>query len=276
MDIEKAFENVQMHIGKEEYDKAGTILDSVVSFTKDIRILLKCASILKVTEDDVRCQDVLDKISETNIPSDERLAVAISLRGLGRPEDAYDIIKNEKDSDKVHYERARTLLLMNDDENAFHEIEMIAEKGIEHRILLSEILCSLKRYDDAYRISSQVVNDDNNSYRSLVNLCASLTMMRKEKEAVKIAKQHLKNGSTDSLALFAYVMRINGRLPAAAAYAHKAIMKDNTHKGALETMAYCLIEKGRFREAKIAAGAINEVSPGDTVAIRILDACRRS
>jgi hypothetical protein len=46
------------------------------------------------------------------------------------------------------------------------------------------------------------------------------------------------------------------------------------HKGALETLAYCLIEKGRIVEAKMCAGAINEKRPGDPAVIKILDACR--
>jgi hypothetical protein len=99
--------------------------------------------------------------------------------------------------------------------------------------------------------------------------------MGRNKDAIKTARKYLKEDKdADSLALAAYVMRINGRMMAAANFAHRAIAKDHTHKGALETMAFCLIEKSKFIEAKVFAGAINERSPGDPAAIRILDACR--
>jgi tetratricopeptide (TPR) repeat protein len=277
MDIDKAFENIQLLIKDERYGETGAIIDAIVSSTDDVHTLIKCASLLKVTEDEDGCQDILDDIVEMDIPSDERMTVAMSLRGLGRPEEAYGMMEDEKENDVVLYEKARTLLTLKRGDEALRNIERTGIMNIDRSILLCEIYCSLKRYDDAHELALKLVDEDSNSYRSLVNLCSVLMLTGKEKEAIRTAKQYMKDGKdADSLALGAYVMRISGRIPAAANYAHKALTKDHTHKGALETMAYCLIEKSRFIEAKVVAGAINERSPGDPAAIRILDACRRS
>ena len=274
MDTEKAFEVIQTHIKNEEYDKVRPIIDSIVSSSDDIHTLLKCASLLKVTEDEDGCQEILDIVIDISPGAEDKLTVAMSLRNLGRPDEAYELIKNEEGSDTISYEKARTLTLMDEYEEALSVIRNITSPNTDHRILLSEILCSLGEFREAYDISSQLVKDEP-SYASLVNLCSAMIFMGKRKDAVRMVKQHMKEKKdADSLALSAYVMRVDGRIPAAAAYAHRSLSADHTHKGALETMAYCLIEKSRFIEAKIIAGAINERCPGDPAAIRILDACR--
>ena len=71
-------------------------------------------------------------------------------------------------------------------------------------------------------------------------------------------------------------MWINGKIPAAANYANRALHVDPLHVGALEVMAMCFVEKGKYTQAKLFAGAINEKEPGSPAVIRILDACRTS
>ena len=277
MDTEKAFSAIQAHIRDKEYDKVRPIADSIASSAEDVRTLLKCASLLKVVEDEDGCQSILDKVIGNVSDTDDLMTVAMSLRCLGRPDDAYAMIKDEDETDHVLHQKAVTLLMMDEAEEALHKIRRIDEMTLENRILLSEILCSLGEFKEAYEASSQIVKDHGPSYASLVNLCSTMMLMGRNKDALRTAKQHLKEGKdVDSLALAAYVMRINGRTSAAAAYAHRALSADHTHKGALETMAYCLIEKSRFIEAKVMAGAINENHPGDPAAIRILDACRQA
>ena len=134
----------------------------------------------------------------------------------------------------------------------------------------------MAEYRSALEEAEAIVRDDGPTYRSLVNECSVLLRMGREKDAVKLARSHLKEDkkNPDSLALSAYVMWINGKTPAAANYANRALHLDPLHTGALETMAMCFIEKGRYAEAKLFAGAINEKNPGDPAVIRILDACR--
>ena len=277
MDTEKLFSIIQTHIKDNEYDKVRPIVNEITSSADDIGTLLKCASLLKVVDDEEGCQKLLDRVAGKAYDEKNRMSVAVSLRSLGRPDDAYDLIKDEEDTDDVLYEKAASLLLMDEGGEALSNMRKIKEMTAVRSFLLSEILCSVGEFKEAYDVSVQLVNDEDSSYRSLVNLCSTLILMGKNKEAVKTAKQHLKEGKdADSFALNAYVMRINGKIPAAANYAHRALSADYKHKGAQETMAYCLIEKGRFIEAKIMAGAINENDPGSVAAIRILDACRQA
>ena len=277
MDIESAFESIYVNMKNGEYGQVRPKVDAIASSADDMFVLLKCASLLKVVDDDDGCQDILDRvITAASGIKEGRLSIAIPLRTLGRPADAYDLIKEEEDTDRMLGEKARTLLMMDEYEYALSEMRKIVTTTAADRILLSEILCSLGEFKEAYEVSESLVNDEP-SYERLVNLCATMMLMGKNKDAVKTAKKHLKDGrSADSLALLAYVMRINGKTTAAAAYAHNSLSIDHTHKGALETMAFCLIERSRFSEAKVMAGAINDKSPGDPAAVRILDACRQA
>jgi len=277
MDIEKAFERIKTHISAAEYGKVRPIIDTIASSVTDMATLLKCASLLKVVDDEEGCQKILDGIAERSFATaEERFIAASALRGLGRPDDGYRIIKDDDETEPILREKARMLLMTDEGETALSKIKKIRTMTSADRILLTEILCSLGEFGEAYEAASKLAKDENASYDSLVNLCNTLILMGKNKDAVRTAKQNLKEDrkDADSLALAAYVMRINGKIPAAAAFAHRALTTDHTHAGALETMAFCLIEKSRFAEAKLMAGAINDKRPGDPAVIRILDACR--
>ena len=276
MDAEKAFESIRTDIKDGKYDDAKLKVKEIADGVDNVNTLLKCASLLKVVEDEEGCRDILRRIAASPIRKEERMNIALSLRNLGRPDDAYEFMKGEEETDDLLREKARTLLLMGEGEEALSNIERLSSRTSKDDILLSEILCSTGEFKKAYEISSRSVKD-NRSYDSLVNLCTTLALMGKSKEAVKTAKQNLKGEKdADSLALAAYVMRIDGRTAPAVAYAYRALNADHTHKGALETMALCFIEKSRFTEAKLLAGGINEKYPGDPAVIRILDACREA
>ena len=175
-------------------------------------------------------------------------------------------------------EVARTMLLADEAEEALELVNKIFEPTIRDRLLRCDILCSLGEFSEALNESESIVEDDKASYSSLINMCTVLMKMGREKDAVKLAKSHLKEDkkNPDSLALNAYVMWINGKIPAAANYANRALHIDYSHVGALEVMAMCFVEKGKFTQAKLFAGAINEKEPGSPAVIRILDACRVS
>lgn len=280
MDKDKAFGNIRENIKDGNLVSAKGEIGSIIdSDPNDVRTILKCASLLKTIDDEDGCRSAIDKALMA-IPTDGSMdyEVAISIRGLGRYVDAYRLIKRfSKDTGKVH-EVTRTMLLADETEEALELITSKSEKDISDRLLLCEILCSVGSFSEALKEAESIVSDDGASYRSLINNCTVLLKMGRDKDAQKLSKSHLKDNkkNPDSLALNAYVMWIGGKIPAAANYANRALHMDHTHVGALEVMAMCLVEKGRYPQAKLLAGAINEREPGSPAVIRILDACRSS
>ena len=279
MDVEKAFNNITENIKNENYGAVRPEIDSIVAADPDVDTILKCASLLKTIDDEEGCQSLVDKALSA-LPSDgsKDYDTALAVRGLGRPEDAYGLIKRFKDDPERKSEVARTMLLADETEEALALVKGMKKRRISDRLLLCDILCSLGEFNDALAEAESIVKDDDASYRSLVNVCGVLMRMGREKEAVKLARSHLKEDkkNADSLALNAYVMWINGKIPAAANYANRALHIDYSHVGALEVMAMCFVEKGKYTQAKLFAGAINEKEPGSPAVIRILDACRVS
>ena len=280
MDVEKAFENIRDNIKNENYPAVRPEIDSIMaSCGDDVDTILKCASLLKTIDDEDGCQSLVDKALNA-VPEDgsEDFDVALAVRGLGRPAEAYRLIKRFRDDPDKVSEVARTMLLADEAEEALELVKGIEYPSIQDRLLLCDILCSLGEFNDALKEAEGIVDDDKASYRSIVNICTVMMKMGKDKEAVKLAKSHLKEDkkNPDSLALGAYVMWINGKIPAAANYANRALHLDYSHVGALEVMAMCFVEKGKYTQAKLFAGAINEKEPGSPAVIRILDACRMS
>ena len=280
MDVDKAFESIRDNIKNENYKAVRPEIDSIVaSNPNDVDIILKCASLLKTIDDEDGCQSLVDEALDA-LPSDgsKDFDVALAVRGLGRPEEAYKLMKRFKDDQGMMPEVARTMLLADESEEALELVKRIDEPTIRDRLLKCDILCSLGEFKDALAEAEVIVKDDDASYRSLINMCTVLMKMGREKDAVKLAKSHLKEDkkNADSLALNAYVMWINGKIPAAANYANRALHIDYSHVGALEVMAMCFVEKGKYTQAKLFAGAINEKEPGSPAVIRILDACRIS
>ena len=279
MDIDKAFESIRDNIKNENYKAVRPEIDSIVASTDDVDTILKCASLLKTIDDEEGCQSLVDK-ALSSMPSDgsRDFDVALAVRGLGRPVEAYGLIKKFRDDNDRMSEVARTMLLADETEEALELARKIKDPTIQDRLLLCDILTSLGEFNDALKEAESIVADDDSSYRSLVNECSVLMRMGREKDAVKLAKSNLKEDkkNPDSLALNAYVMWINGKIPAAANYANRALHLDYSHVGALEVMAMCFVEKGKYTQAKLFAGAINEKEPGSPAVIRILDACRIS
>ena len=278
MDVDKAFESIRDNIKDENYSAVRPGIDSIVEANPDdVDVILKCASLLKTIDDEKGCQQLIDKALSA-MPKDgsKDFDAAIAIRGLGRPVDAYGLIKRFKDDPDKRSEVARTMLLADEPEEALSLAKAIDNPSISDRLLLCDILCALGEFKDALEVAEIIVKEDNESYRSLVNICSVLMKMGRDKDALRLAKSHMKDDkkNPDSLALGAYVMWINGKTPAAANYANRALHLDHTHVGALEIMAMCFIEKGKLAQAKLFAGAINEQEPGSPAVIRILDACR--
>lgn len=280
MDTEAAFEKIRDEIKNENYSAVRPSVESILnSDSVDVYTAIKCASLLKTIDDETGCQEVIDR-ALTMVPedADSRYDIAIAIRGLGRAEEAVDLIEDLKLDKEKGPEVARTLMMAGESEEALCVMEKLGCKSVEDRLLLCDIYCDLGEFQKAFEEAETVVSEDGESYRSLVNICTVMFKMGRDKDAVKFAKAHLKDDkkNADSLALQAYVMWINGKIPAAANYANRALHIDLMHIGALEVMAMCLIEKKKYPQAKLLAGAINEKEPGNPAVIRILDACRIS
>lgn len=278
MDTEAAFEQIKNDIKDEKYDLVLPQVKLIVdSCSGDINILFKCASLLKVVEEEEYCQEILDGVMES-LPDDEakRMDVAIALRGIGRAEDAYDIMTSFKSYVPDPYELALTMYSVGEYESALSVLEESGRDDQKSMILLTDIRCALGEFTTAMEIADKTIYYYGSSYDTLVNKCNVMFRTGDAKGTIKFAKQHVKESkaNNDFLALEAYVMRINGRLPAAVNYASRVLKNDYTHIGALETMAMCFIEKKSFINAKLLAGAINDADPGNPAAIRVLDACR--
>jgi len=277
MDVDAAFGRINLYIKNNELGKAIAEIDSIVTeSSEDAFVLVKCASLLKVMGDEKRVMNIFERIMEI-LPEEDsaRFTIAMALRGLGNAEDALMILEGAERSDKVYRETAKAYYSLRKNADALTSVQSIVEMTAADRILLTEILGASGKYDDAYAIAKKLAEDESNSYDSLVNLCSIMMLMGREKDTVKFVKSLVKDDkkNVDSLALSAYVMRINGKTAAAANYAHHALVIDQEHIGALETMAMCLIEKKKFVEAKAFAGVINNKNPGHPAVIRILDAC---
>ena len=278
MDIDAAFGKINLHIKNNELAMAITEIDSIVSeCSENPFVLVKCASLLKVIGDDKRVTEIFDGIMDILPENDSaRFTIAVALRGLGDAEDALLILENVEKNDGVHRESAKAYHMLGKTQEALSSVQNIKSMTVSDKILFSEIMCTSKRFDEAYGTAVELAESENNSYDTLVNLCSVMILMGREKDAVKLAKSFVKEDkkNVDALALNAYIMRINGRIPAAANFAHHALLIDQEHIGALETMALCLIEKRKYVEAKVLAGVINNKDPGNPAVIRVLDACR--
>lgn len=278
MDLEQKFKAVQESIARAEIKSAKAQVSLIVSgHSVDPYIILKCASLLKVIEDDEGSESLLDRVSSV-LPTDEseRMAIAIALRGMGRAEDAWSIMMEiEPVSDIQLLERASTLLLCGNQVSALQELEACSDSSEKRDLLWADILAGTGDDQAAMAKLEEAMLRYGLSYDALVKKSNLLIRAGKFKEAVKFANSQLKEDkkSADMLALKAYIMRINGKILAAVNYAHRALKLDVTHVGALETMAYCLIEKGKKNEAKMMAGAIYQKDPGNKATFQILQAC---
>lgn len=280
MDTEKAFKNIQENIKNENFSAVRPEIDSIIEANPgDALLMLKCASLLKTIDDENGCQSLVTKAME-NVPADGSLDydTALAVRGLGRPADAFRLIKRFRDDPERMNEVARTMLMIDEPEEALAVIRSKKDLDAKDRLLLCDILCALGEFSQALDEAESLLKDEGDSYAVLVNLYSVMMRMGKDKEAIKHAKSHLKEDkkNADALAVQAYVMWVSGKTPAAANYANRALQIQFTHLGALEIMAMCFVEKGKYHQAKFFAGVINDTDPGNPAVIRILDACRIS
>ncbi|MBO4568829.1 MAG: hypothetical protein J5674_02445, partial [Candidatus Methanomethylophilaceae archaeon] len=137
----------------------------------------------------------------------------------------------------------------------------------------SEALSYAGEHEAAVSEASRLLSEHPSDYSVQVRYVSALMSAGKRKEAVKHVRDGLKKKTADSNALAGYAMWVSGNVKSAGAYASRAVQMDPSHIGAMETLGLCLAETGDVPKARIVAGAINEISPGDKAVIKILSYC---
>ena len=252
---------------------AASQIGELASFYYDDPLtLLTCTSLFAVVGEKEKASNTVKVILKcVNSRSSE---IARGLKNLGYPREALTVLDGIDDSDNVLRIKAEASYALGEAKEALSSVERLTERTLSDDILLADILCLLKDYDGALKIAEEVASEsaDYESKKCLLNILAA---SGDRKNADRFVKNELKKNkdSPDANALSAHLMWIEGKIAAAAAYATKAIKIDTGHIGALETLAYCLIEKGELSRAQIIAGAINEEAPGHPCVIKIIDLC---
>ncbi|MDI3542199.1 MAG: hypothetical protein PWQ62_1113 [Candidatus Methanomethylophilaceae archaeon] len=272
-DLDSRFRRVSSLIASNDMDSAYLEVERIASISQgDPFVLVKCAALLLTMNRKAQSREIAAMALET-VSEDEgdRLQLAIALRNLRMTKESLYLIEGLQKTDAVALERAKTLLAMDLFDEALKILESL--EGREALLLKSECLSLSGEHEKAIFLASKLT-EGSGSYEEMSLFVANLIRAGKVKEAIKVADRFLKSRkNADSLALKSYVMRINGRLKASMNFANQALSADKRHIGAMWNMAICLIEKGRINEAKVLAGAINEVEPGSHLALEILDLC---
>ena len=233
--------------------------------------LLTCASMALTIGDEDCFQFVLSQIS-ANLPSDKAAACNLSsgLLALDVPKDALNAIVGVEPDDDVRFIKASALHALMRDSEALEEISLSGEDSRRVTILRSRILGGLKRYDEAIA----VIGSEPEEYELAREYVQLLIRSNRTKDAQKFVRTRARKPGPDGFALMGQYQWTMGNANAAGMYCGKALKLDPDHIGALEYFGYALAYKGAVKEAKIAAGAINEKAPGNPAAFRIIILCR--
>ncbi len=274
MDTESAFAEITKDITDGNTDCIGRKVLDIVSEDKTPFTLIKSISLLKVVNDFESIHIVVDTLL-SSLPEDEetKMQIAAALNGLEMPTVAYGILKNMSKNDSVNRLSAICLFDMEEYESALDKLNSIETMETADRILLTSVLSSLGEHSEAISNAEKLLGENPKSYDVRSSYVGALMLAGRNKDVVKYARAALKDKTADSNALAAFAMRVSGNIKAAAGYASRAIQMDPAHIGAMETLGLCLVEKGEYDKAKIIAGAINEISPGNKAAVNIISYC---
>jgi tetratricopeptide (TPR) repeat protein len=253
-------------------DGVSAKLLSVSESTDDPYEILKCMSILKLVPNDGTESRIATRLVGL-VDEGNALDVAKALYNLDCPYYSLEILKNVPKSDESVRLRCHCLCDLEEFESALEVYGMIGNPCINDRIMLSSILSSLGEHKRSMEEAEKLLSENPKDYDTRIAYAKSLIMGGRNKEAMKYAREGLKDKSADSNAVAAYVLRIQGNIKAAGGYASRAVQLDNNHIGGMESLGICLALKEEYDKARIVAGAINEISPGDKAAINILTYC---
>ncbi|MDR3206227.1 MAG: tetratricopeptide repeat protein [Candidatus Methanoplasma sp.] len=273
MEKNAALKGIEAKIIEGRTEEAFLMISELISCSDDPFTLLTCASLSSTAGHRGGVKAAVSKILRT--PLGGRAAeVAAGLAGIGCFSEALDVIRSSNEKGCASLE-ASLLLALGRCGEALEAADRASELSLPGRIVRVEALSALGRHDEAVRIAKDLEAYGATAYEAGRCYCAALLSADRPKDAKNYLSEMLKadKNSADYNALAAYVFWVQGKTTAAASYAAKAVQADNGHTGAMETLALCMIDKGRYRDAKIVAGAINEKSPGNPAAHRIIEAC---
>ena len=234
--------------------------------------MLKCLSFLKLLPQDGTESKLANMILDRT-DSGNGLEVAKALYNLGLSYFALKALKDVEPSDHTYRLTCRCQYDMEEYESAMDTYSLIKEPVVNDRILLSSIQSSVGEHAKSIETASALLNDFPDDYDVRIAYVNALMMGGRTKDVSKYIRDGVKDKSADSYAVAAYVLRIQGNIKAAGGYASRAVTLNNEHIGAMETLGICLALKNEYVKAKIVAGAINELSPGDKAAISVLSYC---
>lgn len=234
--------------------------------------ILKCMSLLKLLPQDGSESKLANRLIDMADGSNG-LAIAQALYNLRCPYFALQVLKKAEPDDRSYRVECHCQYDLEEYESAMETYGMIKEPCINDRILLSSIQTSVGEHSKSVETATQLLSEYPKDYDVRICFVTALMMAGRDKEAVKYIREGLKDKSADSNAVAAYVLRVQGNIKAAGGYASRAVKLDQNHIGAMETLGICLALKEEYDKARIVAGAINEISPGDKAAINILSYC---
>jgi tetratricopeptide (TPR) repeat protein len=263
------FDSISADIAAGRTDGLTVKIFSIADGSSDPYVLLKCMSILKLLPNDGTESKIGSMLVDMS-DAQSALDIAKALYNLNGPYYSLKVLDKAPENDQVVRLRCKCMIDLEEYESAMEEYDSIKEPVINDRIMLSEIQTSVGEHKKSIETATQLLNEQPNDYDVRLAYLKALIAGGCDKEATKYVRAAIKDKSADSNALAAYVFRILGNTNAAGGYASRAVKLNPEHIGAMETLGICLALKGEYEKAKIVAGAINEISPGDKSSITIL------
>ena len=274
MDTEAAFNGIRDSIAAGQTADIGVKVMAIADQTDDPFELIKCMSLLRVVEDNETMATLVKKVM-ASVPDDVKVKAEIAgaLRGLDYPMHAYEILKTMEQEDSVLRMSVLCLIDMEEYESAYAKVQEIEKPVLIDGILKAEVESALGEHTKAIATAEELLKKAPTDYDVRVCYVSTLILAGHDKEAMKYGRGALKEKNADGNALAAYVMRVLGNVKAAGGFAARAVKMNPKHIGAMETLGICLAQKGEYDKARIVAGAINEVSPGNKAALNVLSYC---
>ncbi|MCQ2078441.1 MAG: hypothetical protein MJZ38_00050 [archaeon] len=275
MDNNEALEAIRKEIKEGKNEIAGPMIMDLASKNQDDPMtLLTCASMLLTIGDRTNFPSIISVIMG-HVPedADTKYQIVQGLISLGALKDAGKILADMEPSDKIHRARAAVFHGTDRFEDALAALGAMTVQEEVDRVLKVQALGALGKHDKAIALAKEILSGST-TYRAGRCYISALVLAGREKEAAKYAKERMKDKSADGYALMAFYQWLNGNSTAGGAFSSKALKIENKHLGALETIGLSFADKGSFWEAKIAAGAINEIEPGSPAVFRILALCK--
>jgi len=269
---EALFSQIRKDLAENRFDGMTVRISQLAETTDDPIDLLTCMSLLKVISDDGTSSRIANRIVDL-LDEDNGIDVCAALRSLDCPTFALAGLRKLHSSDEMLRIKRDCLMDMDENEAALATQTEIVSRIKEDEIHLTEILSDVGEHGKAIKSATELLSQYPKDYDVRICYVSALLLGGHDKEAQKYVRDGVKDKTADSNAVAAYVLRVLGNIKAAGGYASRAVQLDNNHIGAMETLGICLALKCEYDKAKIVAGAINEISPGNKAAINILAYC---